>query len=90
MVAVAKSNRRPTGFGPRLRETREAAGVSQTELGQRTGIAYQTIAKYERGVNEPTWPIVCLIADALGVPTDQLRDPPAAAQPEAPPRRRKK
>lgn len=74
-ATVAKEKRPPTGFGERLRSLREAAGVSLSELGRRAGIAYQTIAKYERSENEPTWPTVLTLAKALGVkPNDFLED----------------
>jgi transcriptional regulator with XRE-family HTH domain len=68
MVAVAKRERRVTDFGARLRALREKAGLSQSELGERAGgIAYQTIAKYERQAMEPNWPTVLDLARALGV-----------------------
>jgi transcriptional regulator with XRE-family HTH domain len=72
MVAVAKNRkskegREPSGFGARLRQLREAAGLTQEQLGERAGMPYQSIAKYERGAVEPTWPNVVKLAKALGV-----------------------
>jgi transcriptional regulator with XRE-family HTH domain len=74
LLLVAKREKKPTGFGDRLRAVREQAGVSLSELGRRTDIAYQTIMKYERGENEPTWPTVLKIAEALGVSTEEFRE----------------
>lgn len=73
MLLVAKKDRESTGFGDRLKAIRSAKDVSLSELGRRTGIAYQTIAKYERGENEPTWPTVLKLADALGVEPNDFR-----------------
>lgn len=84
MVIVAKQKRKQTAFGLRLRALREAAGLSQSQLGERADppLSYQTIARYERGAVEPTWPTVLAIADALGVSTDEFKgdssdEPPA-------------
>ncbi len=72
IVDVAKQ--RPVSvFGQRLRELREAAGLTQQQLGERAGMAYQTIAKYEHGASIPMWPIVERLADALDVHTDEFR-----------------
>jgi transcriptional regulator with XRE-family HTH domain len=80
MVAhlAKRKPKRTTQFGQRLRALREAAGLSQAELGERAGgIAAQNIAKYERGVQEPNWPTVLDLAEALGIATDEFRDKPA-------------
>lgn len=73
MVVVAKRRREATGFGARLRELREAKGLTQAQLGERAGMVYQAVAKYERGAAEPTWPIVLRLADALEVGVEQFR-----------------
>lgn len=71
MIAVAKSRRTdPTGFGVILKQLRESAGLTQSELGERCGMAYQAIARIERGENEPSWPTVLKLARALGVTPD--------------------
>ncbi len=64
-------------FPARLRELREAAGLSQTELGKRANVPQATVAAYEVGRNAPTWGNVVKFADALGVPTDAFRVAPA-------------
>ncbi len=56
-----------TGFGERLREFRSAAGLSQRELAERAGCNLFTVAKLERGSQEPAWPLVLALAGALGI-----------------------
>jgi transcriptional regulator with XRE-family HTH domain len=58
---------RPTGFAQRLRELREAAGLTQEQLAERAGLYPFSLAKLEQGVHEPTWPTVLDLAEALGV-----------------------
>lgn len=76
MLTVAK-NRVPSGFGVRLRELREAQGWTQADLAGRVNLTYQAIAKYEREISEPTWPVVLKLAAALGVSTDDFKSPGA-------------
>jgi transcriptional regulator with XRE-family HTH domain len=57
----------PTGFGARLRELREAKGLSQQKLADEAGCHRFTVAKLERGEQEPAWPLVLALAKALGV-----------------------
>src|SRR5205809_918254 len=60
-------------YGPRLREVREGAGLSQAELGKRVDLAGSQINKLETNVNQPTLATALAIAEALGVPlTDFL------------------
>ena len=71
MLLVAKKPKKePSGFGARLRALRERAGFTQASLGEASGMAYQAIARLERGATEPTWPTVLKLADALGVTPD--------------------
>ena len=76
MGVVAKKRKvEPSGFGGKLRRFREAAKLTQAELGAACNMAYQAIARQERGENEPTWPTVIKLAKALGVePNDFLAD----------------
>ena len=65
---MAPRRKQVTGFGPRLRTLREAAGLTQAQLGERAGgMPYQAVAKYEREATEPSWSAVLRLADALGV-----------------------
>jgi transcriptional regulator with XRE-family HTH domain len=64
---MPKRPERPTGFAQRLRELREAAGLTQQQLAERAGLHPFSVAKLEQGVQEPTWPTVLDLAGALGV-----------------------
>jgi transcriptional regulator with XRE-family HTH domain len=88
-------------FGERLRELREAAGMTQEFLARRGGVNIWTIRGYEQGRRDPNWKMAFVLADALGVSVEAFRDcqestpatqPPTrgkAAQPApGPPRRR--
>ena len=55
-----------TGFSACLRSAREEAGLSRRELAAMTFVHEQTIVKLEAGRQEPGWPLVLLIARALG------------------------
>jgi transcriptional regulator with XRE-family HTH domain len=70
-------SRRPAGTAPyhpiniyigqRLRERRVALGMSQTALGNRLGISFQQIQKYEKGVNALSPDRLIEVAQALDV-----------------------
>jgi transcriptional regulator with XRE-family HTH domain len=62
LVAAAR-----TKFGERLRELREAAGVSQYALAKRSTVTAQAISRLEKAEREPNWLTVVLLARALGV-----------------------
>ena len=59
-------------FARRLREAREACGISQRTLGIKIGldefVASARINRYETGVHQPALPIQQLLANALGRP----------------------
>lgn len=56
-----------SGFGAKLRELREAAGLTQESLAARAGMHRFGIAKLERGEREPSWATVRSLTRALGV-----------------------
>ena len=62
----------PDGFAERLRELRKQKGLSQAELGERVGIHYTHVGRYERGVSRPAADTLKRLADALGVSGDYL------------------
>lgn len=64
-------------FSDRLKELREAAGLSQQDLADQAGLNRFGIAKLEQGVREPSWSTVVALAKALGVSLDDFLDPPA-------------
>lgn len=53
------------GFGRRLREARERAGISQEELGAAAGVRLGSIYRYEAGRQEPKRGTIAAIARAL-------------------------
>ncbi|MBD8524426.1 helix-turn-helix domain-containing protein [Pseudomarimonas arenosa] len=72
-------SRRPKSISPlpsRIREAREAIGLSQSRLGELAGldpsVASARINQYERAVHEPKFQMVVRMAEALGVPTAYL------------------
>lgn len=67
----------PTGFGLKLKELREAAGLSQQELADRIGFHKLSVAKIEQGIREPTWSSVKAISEALGVSCEAFNQPAA-------------
>ena len=74
-------------FADRLKSLREAAGLSQYALAQRSGLTKQALSRLELGENEPTWATVQLIAAALGVDCREFVDPglkPPAPEPPRP------
>jgi transcriptional regulator with XRE-family HTH domain len=56
-----------SGFAERLKQLREAAGLSQYALAQKAKISKQAINQLEKGVSEPGWETVRKLARALGV-----------------------
>jgi transcriptional regulator with XRE-family HTH domain len=58
-------------FGDLLRRHRQAAGLTQEELAERAGLSRRGIADLERGARKnPHRDTVTLLADALGLPTE--------------------
>lgn len=55
-------------IGARVRRLRLAAGITQRQLGERLGVTYQQIQKYESGRSQLTLGKMQKLAAALGVP----------------------
>lgn len=53
--------------GKRIKEQREASEMSQTSLGERLGVSFQQVQKYENGTNRMSAYRLMLAAEALGV-----------------------
>jgi transcriptional regulator with XRE-family HTH domain len=71
-------------FGGRLRQLREAAGLSQAQLAEKAGMHRFSVAKIERGERVPGWDTVLALGKALGVPctafdVEEGTQPPADA-----------
>lgn len=62
----------------RVRSRRIQLGMSQTELGDKVGITFQQIQKYEKGTNRIGASRLVQIAGALGVRPEYFFDDPLA------------
>lgn len=63
-----------TTFARRLRELRQAAGLSLAQLGERVGLAKAYLWQMETGRRPaPSWDTVVRLADALGVSVEEFR-----------------
>ena len=60
-------------FGERLRAHRLAAGMSQQDLADATGIYAQELSCYERDQREPVWRSVAKLVRVLGVGLVEVR-----------------
>ena len=56
----------------RIADLRKKAKVTQQELAERIGVSFQTVSKWETGVNMPDITILPILSDYFKVPTDQL------------------
>lgn len=69
---------KPERLAEKLRQIREALGLSQSELWRRLGLEdliwFKQISTYELGTNEPPLPILLRYARAANVSTDVLID----------------
>ena len=58
--------------GRRIRIQRTLRGISQTDLGQKIGVTFQQVQKYEKGVNRVGASRLTRIAKVLGIPVSTL------------------
>jgi transcriptional regulator with XRE-family HTH domain len=67
-------------FGQRLKQLREAAGMTQEALARAANLALSTVAKMETRSIDPEWSTVRRLANALGVSCSafELPEPPAS------------
>ena len=56
----------------RIKQLREAAGMSQRELRERIGISGPAVAMWESGENRPSLTNLEKLADVLGVSIDAI------------------
>lgn len=59
-------------FGKRLKELRQAAKITQSELSERLNIHPQTVSKWERGLSEPDIAQLGDLAASLGITLEKL------------------
>jgi transcriptional regulator with XRE-family HTH domain len=62
-------------FGPRLREFREGAGLSQKELAEKMGVRQVTISAWEVGTRGPDLPMLVKLAEFFGVTVNDFLEP---------------
>lgn len=68
------ADREGKGLGGRIRRYRELAGLSQADLGDKLGVSYQQIQKYERGANRMSVDSLVKVARFLGQPLSAFVD----------------
>jgi len=71
-----------TSFGARLRSARDAAGMTQTALGEATGFGHRSIVRYEAGGALPSVQAAAAIARALKITLDELAGISSSVDPE--------
>jgi len=72
---AGKRGKKPSsgdGFAERLRQLRAQRGLSQEELGEKVGLHYNHIGRYERAESRPSAAKLSALAEALGVSSDYL------------------
>jgi transcriptional regulator with XRE-family HTH domain len=67
-----------TAFGRRLAELRKAAGMSQSELAEKSGVSAAGIRNLEQGRREPALGTAIALARGLGVGVGEFDEPPAS------------
>lgn len=80
-----------SGFGPRLKELREKAGLTQEGLARAAGLSSSFVSKIEQRSPDPSWTTVQALARALGVSCEAFgasdevhtQGPPAPRKPIA-------
>jgi transcriptional regulator with XRE-family HTH domain len=70
-----------SGFGVRLRLLREGAGLNQSQLAETAGTTQATVARLEAGQQEPAWPLVLALAEALSATPNDFRPREGDARP---------
>jgi transcriptional regulator with XRE-family HTH domain len=67
--------------GPRLRRLRSLRGVTLTSLAATTGISKSTLSRLETGQRRPSLDLLLPLAEAYGVPLDDLVGAPEVGDP---------
>ncbi len=71
---MVKAAEKPRGVGPRLRQLRIEAGLTQAQLAERAGVADATLSRIERNRLNPSVRLARELARALGAKVDALFD----------------
>lgn len=78
-------------FAGRLRELREAAGLTQQQLAERAGMAWRSITHLEGGDRKPSWETVLKLCGVLNVDCREFtKEPVPRSKPKRgrPPKKR--
>jgi len=67
--------------GSRLRRLRERRGVTLTTLAKQTGISKSTLSRLESGQRKPSLELLLPLAQAHGLPLDELVGAPRVGDP---------
>lgn len=59
-------------LGQRIRQARDARGISQERLAIELGVSWSTVNRYERDKNQPSVNRLRLIAEVLEIPIAEL------------------
>ena len=71
-VDPRKASKTDTAIGERIRERREVMGITQSYLGEKLGITFQQVQKYENGVNRVSAGRLVDVARILEVPIEHF------------------
>jgi transcriptional regulator with XRE-family HTH domain len=70
-----------SAVGPRLRALRQQRDITLSALAESTGISVSTLSRLESGQRKPTLELLLPLAQAYGVPLDDLAGGPATGDP---------
>ena len=56
-----------TTMGDKIKDLREKAGMTQTELAEKLGLSKSVISAYEKGIRNPSFKILPLLAQTFNV-----------------------
>jgi transcriptional regulator with XRE-family HTH domain len=81
MVAIIENKRKEPRmaqqkFPDRLREIREAKGITQQELADLVKVTRVTLSRWEMGIREPNVTYFFALCEALGVSCEEFTRPP--------------
>lgn len=68
--AIDKQRRKE--FAERLQDARQKAGLKQSELARKVGVASTTVANYEQGRSDPQIPMLIRLSQVLNISADNL------------------
>ena len=76
----------PSQFGAAMKRLRTEKGMTQKEVADAAELHPNTVAKLERGDQEPNWPLVLRLAEVMGVDCRafQAEDVTAEKEPDPP------